>query len=131
MRISAARLLGLLSATALLLSLGGVHAVLSFTTRRRVREIGIRMALGAAPGRILGWALRQGALLTLCGVAVGLLVSSFATRFLAELLFSVSPRDPFVFIAAPLLLFVSSMAASYLAVRHALRVDPATAFRSD
>ncbi len=127
----AARLLGLLSATALVLSFAGVHAVLSFTTRRRVREIGIRMALGAAPRGILRWALGQGAALTLYGIAAGLLVSSFATRFLADLLFLVSVRDPFVFTAAPLLLFVSAMAASYLAVRPAVRVDPATAFRSD
>lgn len=127
----AARLLGLLSATALVLSFAGVHAVLSFTTRRRVREIGIRMALGAAPRGILRWALGQGAALTLYGIAAGLLVSSFATRFLADLLFLVSARDPFVFTAAPLLLFVSAMAASYLAVRPAVRVDPATAFRSD
>ncbi len=127
----AARLLELLSGTALLLSLAGVHAVLSFTTRRRVREIGIRMALGAAPRGILGWALRQGAALTLYGIGVGLLVSSFATRLLGDLLFSVSSRDPFVFTVAPLLLFVSSIAASYLAVRPAVAIDPATAIRSD
>ncbi|HJS74086.1 MAG TPA: ABC transporter permease, partial [Vicinamibacteria bacterium] len=108
----AARLLGALSAGAILLSLAGVHAVLSFTTRRRVREIGIRMALGAAPRGILTWALRQGAGLTLCGIAAGVLGSAFATRFLADLLFDVSARDPLVFMLAPLLLFFLSMAAS-------------------
>ncbi len=127
----AARLLGALSGAALVLSLAGVHAILSFTTRRRVREIGIRVALGATPRGILRWALGQAAAITLCGIAAGLLLSSFATRFLTDLLFSISARDPLVFVGAPLLLFVSSMAASYAAVRPAARVDPATAFRSD
>jgi putative ABC transport system permease protein len=127
----AARLLGALSVGAILLSLAGVHAVLSFTTKRKVREIGIRMALGAAPRGILNWALWQGAALTLCGIAAGLAGSAFATRFLADLLFVVSARDPLVFTLAPLLLFLLSMAASYLAVRPAVRVDPATAFRSE
>jgi putative ABC transport system permease protein len=127
----AARLLLALSVGAILLSLAGVHAVLSFTARRRIREIGIRMALGAAPRGILRWALRQGAVLTLCGIAPGLLVSSFATRFLADLLFSVSARDPLVFTLAPVLVFVLSMGASYAAVRPAIRVDPAAAFRAD
>jgi putative ABC transport system permease protein len=123
----AARLLGALSGAALLLSLAGVHAVLSFNTRRRVREIGIRMALGAAPRGILRWALRQGAVLSLCGVAAGLLVSAFATPFLSDLLFGVAARDPFVFSLAPLLLFFLSMVASYLAVKPVVRVDPAAA----
>ena len=127
----AARLLGLLSAAAILLALVGVYAVLAFTIRRRTREIGIRMALGAAPPGILKWALRQGAVLTLLGIAVGLLVSSAATRLLSELLFGVSTRDPLTFVAAPFALFVLSMTASYFAVRPAARVDPATAFRSE
>lgn len=127
----AARLLGLLSAAALLLALVGVYAVLSFTTRRRTREIGIRMALGAAPVGILKWALKQGVVLTLFGIAVGLPASAAATRILSELLFSVGTLDPFVFAAAPLLLFLLSMAASYFAVRPAVRIDPAAAFRSE
>ncbi len=127
----AARLLGLLSAAAVLLALVGVYAVLSFTTRRRTREIGIRMALGAAPGGILKWALRQGAVLTLAGIGVGLAVSLAAAGVLSELLFGVGIRDPLTFIAAPLLLFVLSMTASYLAVRPAVRIDPAAAFRSE
>jgi len=127
----AARLLGLLSAAALLLALVGVYAVLAFTTRRRTREIGIRMALGAAPRGILKWALRQGAVLTLFGITIGLLVSAAATGLPSELLFGVGARDPFIFAAAPLLLFVLSMTASYLAVRPAVRIDPATAFRSE
>ena len=127
----AARLLGLLSAAAVLLALVGVYAVLSFTTRRRTREIGIRMALGAAPGGILKWALRQGAVLTLAGIGVGLAVSLAAAGVLSELLFGVGIRDPLTFIAAPLLLFVLSMTASYLAVRPAVRINPAAAFRSE
>jgi len=127
----AARLLGILSTAALLLALVGVYAVLSFTTRRRTREIGIRMALGASPGGILKWALTQGALLTFFGIATGLLMSAAATGLLSELLFGVGPWDPFTFAAAPLLLFALSMTASYLAVRPAVRVDPAAAFRSE
>jgi putative ABC transport system permease protein len=127
----AARLLSALSTAALLLALVSVYAVLSFTTRRRTREIGIRMALGASPGGILKWSLRQGAVLTFVGIAVGLLVSAAATGLLSELLFGVGTRDPFTFAAAPLLLFVLSMSASYLAVRPAVRIDPAAAFRSE
>jgi putative ABC transport system permease protein len=127
----AARLLGLLSTAAVLLALVGVYAVLSFTTRRRTREIGIRMALGAAPRAILKWALGQGAALTLVGIAVGLGVSFAAAGLLSELLFDVGIRDPFTFAAAPFLLFVLSMTASYIAVRPAVRIDPAAAFRSE
>jgi ABC-type lipoprotein release transport system permease subunit len=89
------------------------------------------MALGAAPRGILKWALRQGAVLTLFGTTIGLWVSAAATGLLSELLFGVSARDPFIFAAAPLLVFVFSMTASYLAVRPAVRIDPAAAFRSE
>jgi len=127
----AAALLGLLAAAAMLLALVGVYAVIAFTTRRRTREIGIRMALGAAPAGILQWALKQGAVLTLFGIAVGLLVSSAVSGFLSELLFSVGPRDPITFAAVPFLLFVLSMTASYLAVRPVVRIDPSAALRSE
>jgi hypothetical protein len=127
----AARLLGFLSASALLLALAGVYAVLSYTTLRKTREIGIRVALGASPRVVLGWALRQGAVLALLGIAFGLLASSAVTDVLSGLLFGVPARDPFTFTAAPLLLFVLSMSASYLAVRPAIRVHPAEALRSE
>jgi ABC-type antimicrobial peptide transport system permease subunit len=127
----AASLLGGVSAAALLLALLGLYGVLSFSIRRRSREIGIRTALGAGPRAILRWALGEGVRATAVGIAVGLAVSFLSTRWLSELLFGVGARDPFLFLWSSAFLFAASLAACYLAVRPALSIEPASALRAD
>jgi putative ABC transport system permease protein len=127
----AASLLGVVAAAALLLALLGVYGVLSFSIRRRAREIGIRTALGAGPGAILKWALGEGVRATTAGIAAGLLVSFLSTRWLSELLFGVGARDPLLFASASAFLFAASLFACCMAVRPALSVEPASALRAD
>ena len=99
---------------------------------RRVREIGIRVALGADGGTVLRLVLRQGITLTVIGVAIGLLAGgALASQVLRILLFGVSALDPVVFGGAALAFGVVSLAASYLPARRATRVDPMVALRAE
>lgn len=123
-------LLGAVAATALLLSLLGIYAMVSFSMQSRTREIAIRAALGANPGALLKWALGEGARSALVGIGVGLVVTLASTERLSDLLFGVGPRDPFTLAAASSLLFAASMFSSYFAVRRVVAIDPAVAFRS-
>jgi putative ABC transport system permease protein len=127
----AASLIGVVAAAALLLALLGIYGILSFSIRRKKREIGIRTALGAEPRANLKWALAEGAGSTLSGITFGLLLSFLTTERLSDLLFGVGARDPYTFAAASIFVFAASMLASYLAVRPALATDPATAIRAD
>jgi putative ABC transport system permease protein len=122
--------LGLLAAVALLLAVIGVHGVLSYTVSERSREIGIRMALGAPPSRVLRLVVMQGMALALMGATIGLGAAFALTRSMGMLLFGVSPTDPFTFIVVPIALGLAALAASYLPARRATRVDPVAALRS-
>jgi ABC-type antimicrobial peptide transport system permease subunit len=93
--------------------------------------MGIRIALGAQRGSISRMVLREGSLLTLCGVGTGLLFSLFATRLLRGLLFGTGETDPATFIAVPLLLMAVALVASYVPARRATRVDPMVALRCE
>jgi putative ABC transport system permease protein len=123
--------LAIFAGLALVLSAIGVYGVMAYATEQRSREIGIRVALGAAPGDVLSLVLRQGMRLTLSGVAVGLLASLAATRGLRALLFDVSARDPAVFASIALLLSIVALAACALPARRAARLDPIAALRQD
>jgi len=98
---------------------------------RRTREIGIRMALGADRGDVLWLVLREGIVLTLTGLGVGLVLSVGTARLLASLLYEVNTLDPVVFILAPLVLAASTLLASYLPARRATRVVPMVALRHE
>jgi putative ABC transport system permease protein len=116
---------------ALLLAAIGIYGVLSGSVAERVREIGVRAALGASRGDILVLVLRQGTLLTALGAVVGLGAAAIATRALVTLLFGVTPLDPVTYASvAALLLTVSGVACAVPAWR-AARVDPSTTLRTD
>lgn len=109
----------------------GLYGVLAFSVARRTREIGIRMALGAETANVAALVLRQTGLLVAIGVALGLAGAAALSRYVASVLFGVQPLDPLALTAAAALLALSALAASYLPVRRATRVDPLEALRVD
>jgi predicted lysophospholipase L1 biosynthesis ABC-type transport system permease subunit len=116
---------------ALILAATGLYGVLADGVHRRRREIGLRMALGADTGRVVTLIVRQGAVLTVLGLAGGLLVVPWVTRYLQGMLFEISRFDPWTFITVALVLAAISALASYLPVRRATRVDPVVALRAE
>ena len=114
---------------ALLLGIVGIYGVIAYSVAQRTREIGIRMALGAGRRNISVMVLRQGALLVLIGIAVGLVASLFTMQLIRVLLYGIQPIDPFTFVAVSVLLLALAFLASYLPARRAARVDPMNALR--
>ncbi len=114
---------------ALLLALIGVYGVSSYMVARRTREIGIRMALGADRSAVLRLFLREGAILTSVGLALGLALAALLARLMRGILFDVSPFDPLVFGAASALLAAAALIACWLPARRATRIDPMEALR--
>jgi predicted permease len=119
---------GLLS---LLLAGIGLYGILAYAVSRRTREIGIRLALGAQPGAVLRMVLRQGLILTLFGVGIGLAASLGATRLLVSQLFGITPTDPVTFIVAPILLLTVALLACLVPAGRATNVDPLIAIRQE
>jgi predicted permease len=124
-------LLGSLAALALLLAAVGLYGVISHIVGQQTREIGVRMALGATRGRVLGLFVRQALGLSVVGVAVGLAGAFAVTRLLRTMLSDISPTDPWVFTVAPTVLVVVAVAAALWPAARAARVDPATALRAE
>ncbi|RKH72091.1 ABC transporter permease [Corallococcus aberystwythensis] len=126
-----ALVMGLFAGVALLLAALGLSGVIAFSVTQRTRELGIRMALGAARGDVLRLVLAQGLRLSLTGVAVGLCLSLGLARLLGSLLYGVSVDDPWTFGGVALLLTGVALGASWLPARRATRVDPIIALRAD
>jgi putative ABC transport system permease protein len=122
-------LVGLFAALALALGAIGVHGVLSYDVARRVREIGIRMALGAERGSVLRLIVGQALVLVAIGVLAGGAGAFLLTRTLSTLLFGVTPHDPATFAAAAAVLALVALLAAALPAWRAARIDPATALR--
>jgi predicted permease len=116
---------------ALLLASIGIYGVLSYIVGQRTREVGIRMALGAQRAHVVGSVLRDGARMTLPGIAIGLLVSLAITRLMSTMLFGVTPTDLLTFASVPLVLCAVALLACYLPARRAAGLDPVRALRSE
>ena len=129
-RISAL-LLGIFAAIALLLAGIGVYGVISYAVSQRMREIGIRVALGAQRGNIISLVVGQGLRLVAVGIAIGLIGAIALTRLMASLLFNVQATDPVTFIGITALLVAVSLFACFVPARRAMQADPITALRHD
>ena len=126
-----ASLLAIFAALALLIAAAGIGGIMALTVSQRVREIGIRLALGARPSGILWMVLRQGLLLATVGVGVGVVGALGLKTLLKSLLFGVAPTDPFTFGGVAFVLVASAMIATYLPARRAATVDPIIALRAE
>ena len=128
---SYAVLMAVFGTIAVALALIGVYGVFAFNVAQRVREIGIRMALGAQRGQIATLITRQAATVAAAGVVVGLVAAFVLTRFLASVLFQVSAHDAVIFGGVALLLAVAAIAAGYLPAKRAASIDPLEALRQE
>jgi ABC-type antimicrobial peptide transport system permease subunit len=125
------RLLTVFGAVALFLSAIGIFGVMSFSVVQRLREIGIRMALGARRGDVVRMVSRQGLALTLVGIAVGLVAAFGLTRVMSSILYDVSAADPLTYGGFALFLVAVSLLAAWLPARRATRVDPVIVLREE
>ncbi len=126
-----ATLFSVFGALALGLAVVGLYGVKAYSVARRTREIGIRMALGAQRGAVLRMIMREGSIMLLCGVALGLLLAVAIGKILRGMLYEVGPLDPVAFTIAPLVLAAAAMIATWLPARRATRVNPMTALRGE
>ena len=124
-------LMTVFASSALLLAAIGIYGLMAYSVEQRTQEIGIRLALGANTGDVRRMVIRQGMRLAVVGLMIGLASSFGLARVIANLLFGVTPRDPLVFTAAPLLLAAVAFIGVYLPARRAVRVDPVIALRAE
>jgi ABC-type antimicrobial peptide transport system permease subunit len=122
---------GAFGVLALVLGAVGIYGVVAYITRQRTHEIGIRMALGAQRIHVMRLVLIHSLRLTGAGLAIGLALSLVLTRFIAPLMFNVSPTDPLTFVGVSLLLTGVAVAACVIPARRAMHVDPMVALRHE
>ena len=116
---------------ALFLASVGLYGVLAFSVSRRIREMGIRMALGAEGPRVLKLVMRQGVIQLVIGLAIGLTMAFFLSDIVSLMMFQVQPRDPTVFTGVALVIAAVGLLASFVPARRATRVSPMEALRQE
>jgi ABC-type antimicrobial peptide transport system permease subunit len=126
-----AALFSIFGGLALGLAVVGLYGVKAYSVARRTREIGIRMALGAQPGMVLRMIMREGSIMLLSGVAIGLLLAMATAKVLSGILYQVGALDPIAFTVAPLLLAAAALIATWLPARRATHVNPIQALRAE
>ena len=124
-------LIGVFSTIAALLAGVGLYGVLATSVRQRTAEIGVRMALGAAPSRIFRLMVGKGLFLSVIGIAIGLVAAFALTRVIASMLVGVKPTDPVTFVSVAALFLVIAFLASWLPAIRAAGLDPTTALRNE
>ena len=122
-------LLAAFAGIAVFLALVGLYGLLSYAVRQRTTEIGVRMALGAGRGAVVGMVVRQGLMLTGAGLAIGLLAAGAIARGIASLLYGVHAFDPVTFIAVPVFMLLAAAVACFVPAWKAARIDPIRALR--
>jgi ABC-type antimicrobial peptide transport system permease subunit len=127
----AATLFGVFGFIGLVLASVGLYGVMSYSVSRRVREIGIRMALGAKPGSVERLVLRQGLVLTLIAVALGWPAAWMLAKMASSFLYGIQPHDALTFALVPPLLAVIALVACYIPARRAASIDPMKALRTE
>jgi ABC-type antimicrobial peptide transport system permease subunit len=125
------RVLLAIGLVSLMLGVIGIYAAVSYIVSQRTSEIGIRLALGAEPGGVAAMIVRQGGIVTLGSIAVGLGAALAGSRLIESLLYDVNPRDPVVFATAMLALLAVALTACWLPARRAARVSPVEAMRAE
>jgi len=123
--------LGAFAVLAALLAAFGVYGVMRYTTDLRRQEIGVRLAVGAEPGRVVAMVVRRGVVIGVLGVVVGVIGAVVLTRFMSALLYGVEPQDPIAFAGGACVLLVAAALASWVPARRAARIDPILTLRSD
>ena len=124
-------LFGCFAVLAVTLAAIGIYGVVSYAVTQRTPEIGLRLALGADTGSILGWVVGDATRFILLGMAIGLASAMALSRFVATMLFEIEPRDPVTYAGAGVLLTIVAIGASYAAARRAARIDPVIALKSE
>ncbi|MEO8945053.1 MAG: ABC transporter permease [Gemmatimonadaceae bacterium] len=124
-------LLGVFGATALVLAVAGMYAVVSYLVTQRTREIGVRMAFGAHSSDVLWLVMQRGAILALVGIGLGLVAALALTRVSASMLYGVTATDPVAYVAGALLLATVAVFASYVPARRAAMLEPVDALRDE
>ena len=126
-----AEIASVLGFLALGLAMVGLYGTVAYGVNRRAREIGLRIALGAGAGNVLGMVIRQSMRPVLSGALIGVLMCAATSRILSKLLFGVSPHDAVAFTAVPVVLLAIALLAIWLPARRALQVDPVVALREN
>jgi ABC-type antimicrobial peptide transport system permease subunit len=124
-------LLGAFAALALVLGVVGVYGVTSYLVAQRTREVGVRLALGAQPAQVVGMVVRQGMVVAVIGLGVGLAGALVAGRLMTGLLYGVAPYDIATLVSVTAVIGVATLVANWLPALRAAHVDPLSALRSD